>query len=322
MGLPWKLFRMSESPDLNDTREREEEEARGKRIESYHQAGRVFESLPDLQWLYLDLALRGQMIGSIENDLEDFICEPIRESLLDDGSREQIFRQTARYVDNPKFHCTALRDFLIIKLTEGLITGLADPVKEDMWVLRIVFLLPVLLLVAVLAAVLYIFVNWWSAAALIAALFIVKAWSWLRESFYYRLKVRLRNHYSRKRLKEIVRTIERGGFDEQTIIRQLEIFDAEIPPLPKLVHVYGLPYLLGSDQSGIQHTIEIPSVLYALLRLPRRNVESELSMTFHALEEAKKRKLHEQWREFVERMLRYDEPLERAMSVEQAASDE
>ena len=102
--------------------------------------------------------------------------------------------------------------------------------------------------------------------------------------------------------------MKRGGFDEPTIIRQLETLDVNIPPVPKLVYIYGRPYFLGQDPTGIQeHTISVPDVLYALLRLPRRNVASELDREFNALDERKRDQLTQRWQGFVDRLVTYSE---------------
>jgi hypothetical protein len=67
------------------------------------------------------------------------------------------------------------------------------------------------------------------------------------------------------------------------------------------VHIYGCPYLLGSDPTGLQdHTIPVPDVLYALLRLPRRNVQNEISSKVLALDERKRDELTRRWRKFVD----------------------
>jgi hypothetical protein len=76
----------------------------------------------------------------------------------------------------------------------------------------------------------------------------------------------------------------------------------------------------GLDDPAIKRIIEkldfkfgqvpdIRDVLYALLRLPKRNVQSELSAEYRALVAEEKAKLHRQWRDFVDALLNYDEPL-------------
>jgi hypothetical protein len=189
-------------------------------------------------------------------------------------------------------------------LIEALFTQVHDPRKD-----RLVAAIRKVTVVffPLLALALYAFVNWWTAAAVLL-LFVARGWRWLRE-LDYRHRLKFRNRCTQNKIAEIVAAVKRGGFDEPTIIRHRELFDVEIPPLPKLVHVYGVPYLLGSHPTGIQeHAFKIPDVLYALLRLPRRNVESEVSKTFLALSKTEREELSRKWRMFVDRLLKYDEP--------------
>jgi hypothetical protein len=119
----------------------------------------------------------------------------------------------------------------------------------------------------------------------------------------------IRNHATRERIKEIAAVLRRGGFDEPIVIRQLETLDNKVPPLPKLIYIYNCPYFLGSDPTGIQeHSLPIPDVLYALLRLPRRNVQSEVSEKVSVLSKRRRGELAHGWRRFVDPMLHYDEP--------------
>jgi len=110
--------------------------------------------------------------------------------------------------------------------------------------------------------------------------------------------VRTGRELSRLRFQDRVRLTEghaiyaevaRGGFDEPTIIRRLE----------------------ATEQSGVA----VPGVLYALLRQPRRNVETEISAAYHALDNAKKEDINRQWGRFVDRMLNYDEPSSEAPTL-------
>jgi len=294
------------TPRLSKKMERDEAEAREKRIRCRHETGRIFESMEDLRWLYFDLALRGALEEwDTERDLENFVREPIWESLWHDKSDiGKLTKQASRYIERPLFHCTALRDLLVVHLIESLLTHVRDPIKDRLVIALRPFLAGFLIVVA---AALYIFVSWW-AAAIVGFMLIVKALGWVRELDHMH-KCKVRNQFTRDKINEIIATVKRGGCDEPTVIRQLEIFDDEIPPLPKLVKIYGSPYLLGSDPTGIQeHTIPIPSVLYALLRLPRRNVQSEISANFSALNERKRDELARRWRKFVDTMLNYDEP--------------
>jgi hypothetical protein len=120
--------------------------------------------------------------------------------------------------------------------------------------------------------------------------------------------LKLGNRLTREWIFDVLKTLRRGGFDEPTIIRDLEILDFKIPPKPKIVWIYGCGYLFGSHPTGIQdHTISVPDVLYALLRLPRRNIENEISATVFALDERKRDELTRKWCKFVDPMLAYDE---------------
>jgi hypothetical protein len=291
-----------------EKRKREEEaqetEARTRRIECRRHAGRFFQATSDLKWLYFDLALKGAFKdwSDTKDTLEQLVSRTIWGSLW--GSPDEIIEQAARYIYRPLFHCTAFRDFFAIRLFEVLPTHIRDPVKD-----RLIAAIRKLMLVVVplLALTLYILVSWWTSAV-VMLLFVARAFGWLKEVDTAQ-KLRIRNRFTREYINTIAATIKRGGFDEPTIIRQLEILDGKIPPLPKLVYVYGSPYLLGSDPTGIQeHTINVPDALYALLRLPRRNAESEISKLFFALGEEERDELSHQWRKFVDRLLTYDEP--------------
>jgi hypothetical protein len=287
---------------MSGTRERDEAEARRKRIECRRQAGLFLESTGDMKWLYFDLMIRGAFEDwRTEDDLEKLLRETIWSSLW---NGEGAIEQAAHYIDRPIFHCTALRDFLVVRLIEPLSKPVHDPVKDRLVAaarkVMLSFLLP-------LALVLYAFVNWWAAAAVLFFL-AIKGYSWLKEIDNTQ-KCKFRNRCTREKINEITATVKRGGFDEPTIIRQLEIFDVKIPPVPKLIYVYGCPYFLGSDPTGIQeHTIPIPDVLYALLRLPRRNVQNEILATVSALDERKRDELTRRWRKFLDPMLTYNEP--------------
>ncbi len=295
-----------ETPKLSNTREQEEAEAKQKRITGHRQAGRLFDSVRDLKWLYFDLALKGEFENwsSTESDLRNLILGPTLESSWEKGSVNRLTEQAVQYIENPVFHCTALRDFFIVRLVESLTSGIKDPKKDRLVAFGRIILVLFLLF---LALALYTFVNWW-APALVLFLLGAKVWGWCRgiEDMH---QCKIRNQCTREKINDIVATLKRGGYDEPTIIRQVEIFDANIPPLPKLVSIYGCPYFLGSDLSGIQeHTIAIPDVLYALLRLPRRNIESEITKAVFQINDRKRDDITHRWRKFVDRLLTYDEP--------------
>jgi hypothetical protein len=295
-----------------EKRECENAKDRRNRIERSHQTGHAFESIADLRWLYFELALRGALRSSYdtESELKEFIQAPIWESIYyrDRGasSCDELMKQAGRYIDRPLFHCTALRDFFIVRLTESLLMHIHDPIKD-----RLVILFRGLLtaFLIVLALALYLFISS-ESAAVIAALLVIKSWSWFRQIDHMQT-CKIRNQLTRDKINKLVSILKRGGFDEPTITRQLEILDYSKSPLPRLVHIYGCPYLLGSNQTneGIQeHTIPVPDVLYALLRLPRRNVQNEILARVLALDERERDDLARQWRKFVDPMLSYDEP--------------
>jgi hypothetical protein len=290
---------------MGETLVKDEAEARQNRIECHRQVGGFFGSVDDLKWLYFDLTLQGIFEDlSTERELEDFVREPIWEFLWGKNRQDNLVKQAARYIDRPIFHCTALRDFFIIRLIEALATHIRDPIKDRL-VAAIRMAMAVLLLL--LALILYAIANWWAAAAVLILL-VFKAWGWFKE-INNMPRCKIRNHYTRERINEIAAAVKRGGFDEPTVIRQLELLDVKNPPMPRLIYIYGSPYFLGSDPTGVQeHTIPIPDVLYALLRLPRRNVQNEISAICFSLNEGRRGELEHRWRKFVDPMLTYDEP--------------
>jgi hypothetical protein len=198
---------------MEDMREREEAENRRKRIECRHQTGEMFESAADLRWLYFDLSLRGV---DAESELKDFIREPIWESVYSRDCRracsDDLIKQAARYVDRPLFHCTALRDFFVIRLTESLLAHVHDPIRD-----RVVLALRKLMTAFLIALtiVLYLLVNWWTAA-IVAFLLAIKALGWLKE-IENKQQCQYRNRFTRDRINELVATLKRGGYDEPSI---------------------------------------------------------------------------------------------------------
>lgn len=267
-----------------------------------------FESTDDVRWLYFELTLSGLLADSeIESELRALVHDPIFEALYEGKKRYAAstasLEQAARYVDRRIFHCTALRDFFVVRLTESLVRHVSDPIKD-----RLVFVARAVMaaFVSMAALALYAFGYRWTMAAIVSFL-LFKVAKWTREIDLMRA-CKERNRFTRAKIEEIVATVARGGYDEPTIIRELENFDVRIPPVPKLVTIYGCPYFLGSHPNGIQeHTIPIPDVLYALLRLPRRNVESELAKTFYTLNDETRYKLKHGWRKLVDPLLVYQE---------------
>jgi hypothetical protein len=276
-----------------------EAEARRKRTECRRRAGHFLNSSGDMRWLYFDLSLR----GTLENN-EQTLKKLVQELNWENPAISEITVQAASYIDQPLLHCTELRDFFIVRLVEGLIASVRDPIRDHVVILfRGVLAVSLLLLALVFFALDY---RWVPVG--VSFFLLTKLTIWLRDPEKMR-RCTIRNHSTRERIIDIVAILRRGGFDEPTIVRQLEMLDVKVPPLPKLVYIYNCPYFLASDPTGIQeHTIPIPDVLYALLRLPRRNVQNEISEKVFALSERKRGELGHAWRKFVNPMLSYDEP--------------
>jgi len=121
---------------------------------------------------------------------------------------------------------------------------------------------------------------------------------------------------TRNAILKIAERVKQGGFDEPTIVRQLQIYDINLPrPSPIMQHE-GIPFVMTIDNTPISINmivpIPIPHVLYELLRLPRRNIESEISRSFTELSKQRRAEISLRWRKFVDRLLTYDEPQGRA----------
>jgi hypothetical protein len=259
--------------EADDKRAPEDAEDRRRRIECLRQTGQVFESTADLKWLYFKLMLHGAVERSEKElawALNDFVWEPIWESVFwrDSGypHSESLVEQATRYIDRPLFHCTALRDFFIVRLAESPMH--VDNPNKGRFAVWILVLFPLG------------FVNWW-ATAIMGLLLATMVWRW-----------RVRNRFIRDKIREITATLKRGGFDERTVIRQLQKFDCKSRSRPP-VSIYSV---LGLDPPEIP----IPGVLYALLRLPRRNVENEISTRVLALDQRERDELWRRWRNFVD----------------------
>jgi hypothetical protein len=251
----------------DELRAREEADAKAKRIERWRQTGRVFESTPDLRWLFVELALAngGELDWNDKDRLTDLVAEPIWGSLWSDRNYcEYLMKQGAVFVENSKFHCTALRDFFILRLIFCLKKEVlyCEPSKRKL--VRHLF-----------------------AFAVIFGLLAYSAWLGGVLAVFYLLneasKIRVRHRW--QKLKSIVESIEdvirRGGFDELEVICALET---------------------------LQHGgVSVPSVLYALLRLPRRNAEHEIWKTYNALDHDKKKPIWDQWKQFIDFMLENDD---------------
>jgi len=121
---------------------------------------------------------------------------------------------------------------------------------------------------------------------------------------------------TRNAILKVAEKVKQGGFDEPTIVRQLQIYDINLPrPSPIMQHE-GIPFVMTIDNAPISINmivpIPIPDVLYELLRLPRRDIESEISRRFMELSKQRRTEISLQWRKFVDRLLSYDEPQSRA----------
>ena len=172
--------------------------------------------------------------------------------------------QGAIFVENTKFHSTALRDFFILRLVSCLAKAIRDyEPKRKKLVWHLV------------------------ACAVVFGLLTYSVWLWSALVVLYLLieggKTRAHLKWQKQKLKveSAENVIRRGGFDEPEMIGALE---------------------------ALQHGgAPVPSVLYALLRLPRRNVEHEVSRAYNALNEEKKKAVWEQWRAFLDFMLKNDD---------------
>ncbi len=248
-------------------REREEAEGKAKRIERWHQSGRVFQSSRDLPWLFVELALAngGELDWSDRSRLTDLVAEPIWGSLWDHHYYcSKLMEQGAIFVENSKFHCTALRDFLILRMVSCLVKDMGyyeRKPKKRFWHLLS------------FAVILMVFAYRFWLGIVLTALYIL--------SEAVKGKARYRWRQQRMTVESVENVIRRGGFDEPEVIRTLERL----------------------QQSG---TV-VPSVLYALLRLPRRNAENDVFKAYSALDDEKKRAIWEKWQAFLDSMLKNDD---------------
>jgi hypothetical protein len=298
----------------DEDRGRENAEARRKRVECRHQVGYFFDSTDDMKWLYFDLAIKGAFEGARNTDreLEEFVRSAIWATLsgYQPNPLSTLIEETAHYIEKPRFHCTALRDFLILKLMGSLPQLVGDdpiPPKKN-WKARLLLCIGVLMTVPFI----WIYANWWTAVLVLAFLwFLARRWETQYENnANNRWSLRhYSKHFTQEVIRKLIERVRQGGFDEPTLIEQIELFDVS-KTLP------GSAVPLRSDGTSVQAPfvrptlipIVIPGVLYALLRLPRRNIQNELSVKFSALDEQKRKELMRRWRKFVDPMLTYDEP--------------
>lgn len=271
----------------------DEAEARQKRIESRRRAGVFFESTKDMKWLYFDLTLKGTFEDvSAEQKLEQLVRDTISASLW--GRQDEVIKEAVSYVDCALFHCTVFRDFFIVQLLESM-AKIVHPQPERK-IQRPIVRWTVLGAVGT-SAILWTFVNWWSAGLLLTPLILTGI-----------LKVkandrRILRGFQWHAVNGIVEKVKRGGFHEQTIIEQLEMVDLKKSSHPVRLVIGDTPV-----PSGEVRPLDVPDVLYALLHLPRRNVQSEILVTLSALDERKRDELSRRWRGFLDPILTYDEP--------------
>ena|ERR1019366_4103244 len=84
----------------DEARDRKEAEAKAKRIERWHQTGSVFESTPELRWLFFELALAngGELDRDDKHRLTELVSKPIWGSLWSDRSADLLFGRSALLV--------------------------------------------------------------------------------------------------------------------------------------------------------------------------------------------------------------------------------
>jgi hypothetical protein len=94
----------------------------------------VFESSPDLYWLFVKLLLANWEVfdWTISRHLTDLVAEPIWGSLWGHPSYE-LNKQAASYVDDQKYHCTTLRDFFITEMLDCLFPDQPEPKRGRLW---------------------------------------------------------------------------------------------------------------------------------------------------------------------------------------------
>ena len=244
--------------------DREESEAKAKRIKRWHRTGSVFETTPDLYWLFVKLAIaNGGEIDVFDQDrLREFVAEPIwAEIFWGRDNLDELLQQGAALVENSKFQCTTLRDFLVKRIIACLIPEAKEQKRSRSW--------QVVATVAVIGS--FALVGLWG-------LLVLGFVGWL-EFERFRFNERLRQ--ASEEAKRIYSEVCLGGYDEHVIIRRLEALE--------------------------KRHITIPSVLYALLRLPRHNMEAEISNAFNALGPEKKNAICQQWKAFLDFMLKNDD---------------
>jgi hypothetical protein len=137
-----------------------------------------------------------------------------------------------------------------------------------------------------LSLIMYTFDGWLAVVPFVFVCFL--AFIWIKKALHNTF-IRHENRWIYRQIDDLVVQVKHHSFDESTIIRTLEKLEC-------------------SPFTGIEGVvIHIPDVLYALLRLPRRDVQSELLNNYRSLDADKRLELHRRWREFVDALLNYDE---------------
>ena len=268
-----------------EKQEREETENKARRIERWHRTGQVFLSLPDLGWLYIELALAngGIIDWNDEDRLKKFVEKPIWDSLVNKNGNnvDALLEQSGIFVENTKFHSTALRDYFLreffCKIRTAIEERLENPafVSKNRGEARRKQKNKLIWRLIIGAAI--VGIGWYSF------------WVGLVLATIYGLKLFIDAKKHREFVcqhvivNSIIGAISKGGFDEPDVIRSLDV----------LKEKYNCEF--------------VPSVLYALLRLPRRNVEHDVIKIYQPLGENKKKELWDKWNKFVGEMLNNDD---------------
>jgi hypothetical protein len=178
-----------------------------------------------------------------------------------DGYSDELLKQGVALVENPKFQCTSLRDFLVNRIILCLVPGAKEQKRSRLW--------EIISVIGIVGA--FILIGWWGLAVLglVACL------------EYQRSRSNTRLRETTQEINQVYSEVRRGGYDEHVIIRRLESLE--------------------------KRNIAFPSVLYALLRLPRRNAEAEITKEFKSLELEKKKAIWQQWKVFLDFILKNDD---------------
>jgi hypothetical protein len=244
--------------------DRDEAAAKADRIHRQQLAGRVFAAMPDVFWLYFKLSRSSD--GHMDRDDEERLKRFVVDSLPSQSNQSyQAGEQSAIFLQNPRFHCTALRDFLIHRMVFDIekSSRSREPLPP-----KIRYQLPWW---AAIGCSSWFFGEWVGNFGTLIWVAYIAYGIWVREVWQKHMRS----------LQSTARAVASGGFDEPHILNVLQT----LPP----------------------KFAEMPSVVYALFRLPRRNVEYEVRDIFDALDEEKKTAQWEQWRAFLDSMLKFDD---------------